>query len=108
MPIYFEMDTQYANFGGNPLYHFNAKICILCVCVKINKHSFEPFCVWILPKKEIKKCFQDTIKEDDTREANLPPCKSFPFNYKTESTLENSLDFFQGLGIIIPYTVGPE
>ena len=23
------------------------KICILCVCVIINKHSFEPFCVWI-------------------------------------------------------------
>ena len=24
------------------------KICILCVCVKVNKHSFEPFCVLIL------------------------------------------------------------
>ena len=23
------------------------KICILCVRVKINKRSFEPFCVWI-------------------------------------------------------------
>ena len=23
------------------------KICILCVCVQINKHLFEPFCVWI-------------------------------------------------------------
>ena len=23
------------------------KMCILCVCVKINKHLFEPFCVWI-------------------------------------------------------------
>ena len=40
--IYFNMDTQYANFQGNPLYP-----CTLCVHVKINKHSFEPFCVWI-------------------------------------------------------------
>ena len=24
------------------------KMCILCVRVKINKRSFEPFCVWIL------------------------------------------------------------
>ena len=24
------------------------KICMLCVCVIINKHSFEPPCVWIL------------------------------------------------------------
>ena len=24
------------------------KMCILCVRVKINKHSFEPFCVWFL------------------------------------------------------------
>ena len=23
------------------------KICVLCVHVKINKRSFEPFCVWI-------------------------------------------------------------
>ena len=23
------------------------KMCILCVRVKINKRSFEPFCVWI-------------------------------------------------------------
>ena len=22
-------------------------ICLLCVCVKINKRSFEPVCVWI-------------------------------------------------------------
>ena len=28
------------------------KICILCVCVKINKHLFEPFCVWIQWKAE--------------------------------------------------------
>ena len=27
------------------------KICPLCVHVKINKHSFETFCVWILPER---------------------------------------------------------
>ena len=25
------------------------KMCILCVRVKINKRSFEPFCVWVSP-----------------------------------------------------------
>ena len=24
------------------------KMCILCIRVKINKRSFEPFCIWIL------------------------------------------------------------
>ena len=31
------------------------KICILCVRVKINKRSFEPFCVWIKSFKKKKK-----------------------------------------------------
>ena len=29
------------------------KMCILCVCVQINKRSFEPFCVWILSIGEL-------------------------------------------------------
>ena len=31
------------------------KICILCVRVKINKRSFEPFCVWILSPELVYK-----------------------------------------------------
>ena len=93
MFIYFDMDTQYANFWEIPFVKHNLpstkqatktqpkqsccffslsffisfnhlsvvsvlfcgltkgislKICMLCVRVKINKCSFEPFCVWIL------------------------------------------------------------
>ena len=61
MLIYFDMDTQYANFPGNPLCQsltkgisleicikgISLKNCILCVPVKINTCSFEPFCVWL-------------------------------------------------------------
>ena len=32
------------------------KICILCVRVKINKRSFEPFCVWILCQVVLTQC----------------------------------------------------
>ena len=28
------------------------KMCILCVRVKINKRSFEPFCVWTLHERK--------------------------------------------------------
>ena len=57
--IYFNTDTQYANFRGIPFIKslsvvlwldkgFCPKMCILCVRLKINKRSFEPFRVWIL------------------------------------------------------------
>ena len=56
MLIYFNTDTEYANVRENPLYQVTVlfcglikgippKMCILCVPVKINKRSFEPFCV---------------------------------------------------------------
>ena len=103
---------EYANFGickfwGNPLYPFSyaKKVCVLRVCVKITNYSFQPFSVWILQKKKQTKTLSRHHKgrryEGD---------KSFPFNYKTESTLENSRIFFSlpGLGIIVPYTVWPE
>ena len=32
------------------------KMCILCVRVKIDKRSFEPFCVWILDFVPQNKC----------------------------------------------------
>ena len=43
--IYFDKDTQYANFRGNPLCQATKYISVL---VKINQRSFEPVCVWIL------------------------------------------------------------
>ena len=56
MLIYFNTDTQYGNFRENPLYQATVlfcglikvippKMCIMCIHVKINKRSFEPFCV---------------------------------------------------------------
>ena len=52
------------------------KICILSVRVKINKRSFEPFCVWIfqnenirqlyvLNKKELNFCVRSTPLRED-------------------------------------------
>ena len=37
------------------------KICILCVCVKIYKRSFEPFCVWI----QKRMSFGNFVKDED-------------------------------------------
>ena len=50
------------------------KICILCVCVKINKRSFEPFCVWMLfswPRVDNWGCSDEQEKKKETVERHV-------------------------------------
>ena len=46
----------------------STKICILCVCVEINKRSFEPFCVWF--SREILCCLTSTEARRPIRDGN--------------------------------------
>ena len=48
------------------------KICILCVRVKINKRSFEPFCVWILFQNASSHSVSDFFTSPRTSRKRAP------------------------------------
>ena len=51
-------------------------MCILCVCVKINKHSFEPFRVWIP--------LHTSLKRETQKQKGVLAGVTYPTEYKPE------------------------
>ena len=60
------------------------KMCILCVCVNINKHLFEPFCV-LISAKEAKW----TKQKGKDHERLLKSKQNVPYNIHTNLSLQS-------------------
>ena len=74
------------------------KICILCVSVKINKRSFEPFCVWI--------SFQDSLLSSTTPKylCLLALPTTSPFNQTKQQQTKNkttSVYLFKSVVVLV-------